>query len=131
MTSGVLVILMMLLDFLNITMSRELLLGFLAGETNKKKARKLHAVQSISSKIRMNYIKPYVTKYIKKFHIYYCIYQCALFTFIPRYVAALLFYFILNDYLNYYLICILTISLVVFFSIRIQFNADHTTRYSQ
>lgn len=131
MSSGVLVILMILLDFLNITMSRELLLGFLAGETNKRKARKLHTAQDISSKIRMNYIKPYITKHIKQFRIYYYIYQCTLFTLLLRYTTALLFYFILNEYLNYFLICCLTINLVVFFSIRIQFKADHTTKYSQ
>ena len=130
LTSGVLVILMMLLDFLNITMSRELLLEFLTGETNKRKARKLHAAQNITSKIRMNYIKPYVTKYIKLFRIYYYIYQCTLFTFIPRYATALFFYFILNECLYYYLICVFTIDLLVFFSIRIQFKADHTTKYS-
>lgn len=123
-------ILMAALDALNITMSRELLLGILAGETNKKKARRLHTVQSTSSKIRLNYIKPYATKYKKPFQTYYSIYLCTLFTLIPRYITALLFHFIGKDFLNYYLICIIAIGLIVFFSIRIQFHSDHTTKYS-
>lgn len=130
MSSGVVVILIMLFDILILTMSRELLLEFLAGEMNRKKARKLHASQNFPSKIRMNYIKPYITKYIKQFCVYYYIYQVTLYAFLPYCTVALLLYFILNEYLYYFLTFILLIKVVIFFSIRIQFKSDHTTKYS-
>ena len=64
-------IIIVLFDCLNIMFSRDLLLGFLACQMNEKKARKLHASQSISSRIRMNYIKPYIKRNVKAFQVNY------------------------------------------------------------
>ena len=123
-------IIIVLFDCLNIMFSRDLLLGFLACQMNEKKAKKLHASQSISSRIRMNYIKPYIKRNVKAFQVNYYLYQSILFALFPRYIVAFFLYSLESMYLHYFLICIAVLDGVITIILRIQFKSDHTPKYS-
>lgn len=49
---------MALLDILNLSDARKLLLDFLIGQRNRKNAMKIHSEQSIKDRVNMGYIYP-------------------------------------------------------------------------
>ena len=89
--------LMIMLDIIVISDARRLLLDFLIGERNRKNAKRIHAEQSFSDRVKMGYILPMLKKYTRTFRKYHILYLVIL------YYMLLLYFFQhpLICYLNY------------------------------
>ena len=82
--------LMIMLDKVVISDARRLLLDFLIGERNRKNAKKIHAEQSFSDRVKMGYILPMLKKYTRTFRKYHILYLIILCSLIPQYITVIL-----------------------------------------
>ena len=84
--------LMIMLDIIVISDARRLLLDFLIGERNRKNAKRIHAEQSFSDRVKMGYILPMLKKYTGAFRKYHILYLIILYSLIPQYITIVLFH---------------------------------------
>lgn len=84
--------LMIMMDKVVISDARRLLLDFLIGERNRKNAKKIHAEQSFSNRVKMGYILPMLKKYTGTFRKYHFLYLVILYSLIPQYITIALFH---------------------------------------
>ena len=81
---------MAMLDILNISDARKLLLDFLIGQRNRKNAMKIHSEQRFKDRINMGYIYPMLKKHKPIFRKYNMLYLVMLSSIIPQYVSLIL-----------------------------------------
>ena len=84
--------LMIMLDKVVISDARRLLLDFLIGQRNRKNAKKVHAEQSFSDRVKMGYILSILKKYTGTFRKYHILYLVILYSLIPQYITIVLFH---------------------------------------
>ena len=84
--------LMIMLDKVVISDARRLLLDFLVGQRNRKNAKKIHAEQNFSDRVKMGYILPLLKKYTAAFKKYHTLYLVILYSLIPQYITIILFH---------------------------------------
>ena len=81
---------MAMLDILNLSDARKLLLDFLIGQRNRKNAMKIHSEQRFKDRINMGYIYPMLKKHKPIFRKYHMLYLVMLSSIIPQYVSLIL-----------------------------------------
>lgn len=79
-----------MLDIIVISDARRLLLDFLIGQRNRKNAKRIHAEQSFSDRVKMGYIQPMLKKYTGAFRKYHILYLIILYSLIPQYITIVL-----------------------------------------
>ena len=84
--------LLIMLDIIVISDARRLLLDFLIGKRNRKNAKRIHAEQSFSDRVKMGYILPMLKKYTGTFRKYHFLYLVILYSLIPQYITIVLFH---------------------------------------
>ena len=82
--------LIIMLDIIVISDARRLLLDFLVGARNRKNAKRIHAEQSFSDRVKMGYIQPMLKKYTGTFKKYHILYLVILYSLIPQYLTIVL-----------------------------------------
>ena len=107
-----------MLDIIVISDARRLLLDFLVGQRNRKNAKRIHAEQSFSDRMKMGYIQPMLKEYTGTFRKYHILYLVILYSLIPQYITIVLFHIFVPSVIWYVF--------GVFFGIKLLLNIFYT-----
>ena len=110
--------LMIMLDKVVISDARRLLLDFLIGERNRKNAKKIHAEQNFSDRVKMGYILSILKKYTRTFRKYHILYLVILYSLIPQYITIVLFHI--------FVLCVIWYVFGVFLAIKLLITIFYT-----
>lgn len=124
-------VLLILLDAIVVNDARCLLLDFLVGQMNRKKAKQLHAQQRFSDRLKMGYIQPLLKKYAAAFRKYHILYLCILYSLLPQYIVVILVYIFLADMFWYVCGVFWGIKLLLALFYRLELGANHMSVYAQ
>ena len=123
--------LMIMLDKVVISDARRLLLDFLIGERNRKNAKKIHAEQSFSDRVKMGYILPMLKKYTRTFRKYHILYLVILYSLIPQYTTIVLFHIFVPSVIWYVFGVFLAIKLLITIFYTLELGPQKMSVYAQ
>ena len=123
--------LMIMLDKVVISDARRLLLDFLIGERNRKNAKKIHAEQSFSDRVKMGYILPMLKKYTGEFRKYHILYLVILYSLIPQYITIVLFHIFVPSVIWYVFGVFLAIKLLITIFYTLELGPQKMSVYAQ
>ena len=123
--------LMIMLDKIVISDARRLLLDFLIGERNRKNAKKIHAEQSFSDRVKMGYILPMLKKYTGTFRKYHILYLVILYSLIPQYITIVLFHIFVPSVIWYVFGVFLAIKLLITIFYTLELGPQKMSVYAQ
>ena len=123
--------LMIMLDKVVISDARRLLLDFLIGERNRKNAKKIHAEQSFSDRVKMGYILPMLKKYTGTFRKYHILYLVILYSLIPQYITIVLFHILVPSVIWYVFGVFLAIKLLLTIFYTLELGPQKMSVYAQ
>ena len=123
--------LMIMLDKVVIIDARRLLLDFLIGERNRKNAKKIHAEQSFSDRVKMGYILPMLKKYTRTFRKYHILYLVILYSLIPQYITIVLFHIFVPSVIWYVFGVFLGIKLLLTIFYTLELGPQKMSVYAQ
>ena len=123
--------LMIMLDKVVISDARRLLLDFLIGERNRKNAKKIHAEQSFSDRVKMGYILPMLKKYTRTFRKYHILYLGILYSLIPQYITIVLFHIFVPSIIWYVFGVFLAIKLLITIFYTLELGPQKMSVYAQ
>ena len=123
--------LMIMLDKVVISDARRLLLDFLIGERNRKNAKKIHAEQSFSDRVKMGYILPMLKKYTGTFRKYHILYLVILYSLIPQYITIVLFHIFVPSIIWYVFGVFLAIKLLLTIFYTLELGPQKMSVYAQ
>mgnify|MGYP005610624417 CR=1 FL=1 len=123
--------LMIMLDKVVISDARRLLLDFLIGERNRKNAKKIHAEQSFSDRVKMGYILPMLKKYTGTFRKYHILYLVILYSLIPQYITIVLFHIFVPSVIWYVFGVFLAIKLLITIFYTLELGPQKMSVYAQ
>ena len=123
--------LMIMLDKVVISDARRLLLDFLIGERNRKNAKKIHAEQSFSGRVKMGYILPMLKKYTGTFRKYHILYLVILYSLIPQYITIVLFHIFVPSVIWYVFGVFLAIKLLLTIFYTLELGPQKMSVYAQ
>ena len=123
--------LMIMLDKVVISDARRLLLDFLIGERNRKNAKKIHAEQSFSDRVKMGYILPMLKKYTRTFRKYHILYLVILYSLIPQYITIVLFHILVPSVIWYVFGVFLAIKLLLTIFYTLELGPQKMSVYAQ
>ena len=123
--------LMIMLDKVVISDARRLLLDFLIGERNRKNAKKVHAEQSFSDRVKMGYILPMLKKYTRTFRKYHILYLVILYSLIPQYITIVLFHIFAPSVIWYVFGVFLAIKLLITIFYTLELGPQKMSVYAQ
>lgn len=122
---------MAMLDILNISDARKLLLDFLIGQRNRKNAMKIHSEQRFKDRINMGYIYPMLKKHKPIFRKYNMLYLVMLSSIIPQYVSLILCHFFVPNVVMYLVgVCIL-IRIILAVFLHLELGPQRMSVYAQ
>ena len=122
---------MAMLDILNLSDARKLLLDFIIGQRNRKNAMKIHSEQRFKDRINMGYIYPMLKKHKPIFRKYHMLYLVMLSSIIPQYVSLILCHFFVPNVVMYLVgVCIL-IRIILAVFLRLELGAQRMSVYAQ
>jgi len=128
----IIVLLYMLLigmDIQAIIAIRKVLIEFLIGARNKKTMQKIYKQQSVTNRINLRFIMPYLKKYKNDFKLYYWTYQILLLTLIPQYITVLVIN-IFQNFTRYEInLVFIVIKVVLNIFLRSQVNSALQSKY--
>ena len=120
-----------MLDIIVISDARRLLLDFLIGERNRKNAKKIHAEQSFSDRVKMGYILPMLKKYTRTFRKYHILYLVILYSLIPQYITIVLFHIFVPSVIWYVFGVFLAIKLLITIFYTLELGPQKMSVYAQ
>ena len=123
--------LMIVLDKVVISDARRLLLDFLIGERNRKNAKKIHAEQSFSDRVKMGYILPMLKKYTRTFRKCHILYLVILVSLIPQYITIVLFHIFVPSVIWYVFGVFLAIKLLITIFYTLELGPQKMSVYAQ
>ena len=123
--------LMIMLDIIVISDARRLLLDFLIGERNRKNAKRIHAEQSFSDRMKMGYILPMLKKYTGVFRKYHILYLIILYSLIPQYITIVLFHIFVPSVIWYVFGVFLAIKLLITIFYTLELGPQKMSVYAQ
>ena len=123
--------LMIMLDKVVISDARRLLLDFLIGERNRKNAKKIHAEQSFSDRVKMGYILPMLKKYTRTFRKNHILYLVILYSLIPQYITIVLFHIFVPSVIWYVFGVFLAIKLLITIFYTLELGPQKMSVYAQ
>ena len=123
--------LMIMMDKVVISDARRLLLDFLIGERNRKNAKKIHAEQSFSDRVKMGYILPMLKKYTRTFRKYHILYLVILYSLIPQYTTIVLFHIFVPSVIWYVFGVFLAIKLLITIFYTLELGPQKMSVYAQ
>ena len=123
--------LMIMLDKVVISDARRLLLDFLIGERNRKNAKKIHAEQSFSDRVKMGYILPMLKKYTGTFRKHHILYLVILYSLIPQYITIVLFHIFVPSVIWYVFGVFLAIKLLITIFYTLELGPQKMSVYAQ
>ena len=123
--------LMIMLDKVVISDARRLLLDFLIGERNRKNAKKIHAEQSFSDRVKMGYILPMLKKHTRTFRKYHILYLVILYSLIPQYITIVLFHILVPSVIWYVFGVFLAIKLLLTIFYTLELGPQKMSVYAQ
>ena len=124
-------IIIILMDIIVISDARRLLLDFLIGERNRKNAKKIHAEQSFSDRVKMGYILPMLKKYTRTFRKYHILYLVFLYSLIPQYMTIVLFHIFVPSVIWYVFGVFLGIKLLLTIFYTLELGPQKMSVYAQ
>ena len=124
-------IIIILMDIIVISDARRLLLDFLIGERNRKNAKKIHAEQSFSDRVKMGYILPMLKKYTGAFRKYHILYLVILYSLIPQYITIVLFHIFVPSIIWYVFGVFLGIKLLLTIFYTLELGPQKMSVYAQ
>lgn len=124
-------IIIILMDIIVISDARRLLLDFLIGQRNRKNAKKVHAEQSFSDRVKMGYILPMLKKYIGAFRKYHILYLVILYSIIPQYITIVLFHIFVPSIIWYVFGVFLGIKLLLTIFYTLELGPQKMSVYAQ
>lgn len=96
-----------------------------------KKARKIHAQQTLRDRITLRYIKTMLKKNRSAFEKFYLLYMVLLVTLLPQYAAAIASCVVLGDSARYVLYGFLIVKAFLAVFYRLQFDSLHISIYAK
>ena len=123
--------LMIMLDKVVISDARRLLLDFLIGQRKRKNAKKIHAEQSFSDRVKMGYILPMLKKYTRTFRKYHILYLVILYSLIPQYITIVLFHIFVPSVIWYVFGVFLAIKLLITIFYTLELGPQKMSVYAQ
>ena len=123
--------LMIMMDKVVISDARRLLLDFLIGERNRTNAKKIHAEQSFSNRVKMGYILPMLKKYTGTFRKYHFLYLVILYSLIPQYITIALFHIFVPSVIWYVFGVFLGIKLLLTILYTLELGPQKMSVYAQ
>ena len=123
--------LMIMLDKGVISDARRLLLDFLVGQRNRKNAKRIHAEQSFSDRVKMGYIQPMLKKYTEAFRKYHILYLTILYSLIPQYITIVLCHIFATNIIWYVFGVFLGIKLLLTIFYTLELGALKMSVYAQ
>ena len=123
--------LMIMLDKVVISDARRLLLDFLIGERNRKNAKKIHAEQNFSDRVKMGYILSILKKYTRTFRKYHILYLVILYSLIPQYITIVLFHIFVPSVIWYVFGVFLAIKLLITIFYTLELGPQKMSVYAQ
>ena len=123
--------LMIILDKVVISDARRLLLDFLVGQRNRKNAKKIHAEQSFSDRMKMGYIQPMLKKYAGTFKKYHILYLVILYSLVPQYITIVLFHIFVPSVIWYVFGVFLAIKLLITIFYTLELGPQKMSVYAQ
>ena len=124
------VFLLLLGDLVVFSSWRKFLQDFLAGNKNRKSARKIYAQQTIKGKILLDYIYPLLEFNQDIFKAYYRIYACLVVTLIPQYVISIVLLIFFTRASGYFFGLVVFLKIVLFLVVRFQTDASRNSKYA-
>ena len=123
--------LMIMLDKVVISDARRLLLDFLVGQRNRKNAKKIHAEQNFSDRVKMGYILPMLKKYTRTFRKYHILYLVIFYSLIPQYITIVLFHIFVPSVIWYVFGVFLAIKLLITIFYTLELGPQKMSVYAQ
>ena len=123
--------LLIMLDIIVISDARRLLLDFLIGKRNRKNAKRIHAEQSFSDRVKMGYILPMLKKYTRTFRKYHILYLIILYSLIPQYITIVLFHIFAPSIIWYVFSVFLGIKLLLTIFYTLELGPQKMSVYAQ
>ena len=124
-------VVIILMDIIVISDARRLLLDFLVGQRNRKNAKKIHAEQSFSDRVKMGYILPMLKKNTGAFRKDHSLYLAILYSLIPQYITIVLFHIFVPSVIWYVFGVFLAIKLLLTIFYTLELGPQKMSVYAQ
>ena len=120
-----------LFDLIIISDARRLLLDFLIGQRNRKRAMEIHSEQPFKSRVNMGYIHPMLKNHQSTFKNYHTLYLAILYSLVPQYAAIVLVHFFIPNIFKYIMGLYLIVRLLIAAFYRLSLGPERISVYAK